>query len=79
MMDVAKAKAVAEYERQAANIINRSKVGELSAKQTQSLAGTSEISELKSLVDNDMWAMTSVGQKAIQKHWKDVESIFANR
>ena len=79
MLDVAKAKAVSEYERQAANIINSAEKGNLTLKEAQAFTGIDKVSDIKNMIADDKWASTLVGAKAIEKHMPEIEKAFANR
>lgn len=79
MLDVAKAKAVSEYERQAANVINSAEKGNLSLKQAQTFAGIDKVSDIKNMINEDKWASTLIGQKAIEKYKPEIEKAYANR
>ena len=79
MLDVAKAKAVSEYERQAANVINSAEKGNLSLKQAQTFAGVDKVSDIKNMINEDKWASTLIGQKAIEKYMPEIEKAYANR
>lgn len=79
MQDVAKAKAISEYERQAANIINSAEKGALSLKQAQTFTGVDKVSDIASMISEDKWASTLVGQKALEKYMPEIEKAFANR
>ena len=79
MMDVAKAKAVSEYEKQAANIINQADKGIMDLKQAKNFTGVDSVSDIKNMLQDDLWANTLVGQKAIQKYMPDIQKAWANK
>ena len=79
MLDVAKAKAVSEYEKQATNILNRAGANGMSIRQAQDITGVKSIEEIKDLINTDAWVGTVVGQKAIEKHLPKIEELFSKR
>lgn len=79
LLDIAKAKGLSEYTKQASNLINRTEQGFEDMIRTARLTGATSIGEMNDLVKSGKWAETIFGQKAIEKNMNSIRDIFVKR
>ena len=79
MMQIAEAKALSQYEKQANNIINNAYKGELSIQQAQELAGISSLDDISKIISSGKWKESVVGSKSIEQALSTIRDSYTKK
>ena len=78
-IELARIKAMSEYEQQATKLINDAKLGKISVARAKDLTGASNLKELKQLIAENKWENTIYGRSAQDKYLNDLQKYIENR
>ena len=79
MMSAAEGKALAEYEKQASNILNQAYQGKLPMAEAIELTGAKDLNAIKNVIQLGNWKNTLVGNKAIEQSLVSIRDSYAKK
>ena len=77
--ETAKAKALAEYTKQAQDLMTKGERGEIAMTRVQELTGAAKREDLANLIAGDSWMGTMYGGAAIEKYITPIKDIIAKK
>lgn len=76
LIDAAKGKAMAQYEKQASIALNQAYAGKIPLNQAQELTGIETVSDIKKALESGTWANSIIGQKSLELAMNETRDSF---